>query len=115
QGPARAPLRRRPRGPVVKPRLSTDLDFFFAPDHFALPAELPALAPAVASTTEPADIVACLGRHSQVCGLVASEIGIDLRSVCLVREALGYASPLADSIFAVHGLGTHPIVLGGTA
>jgi acyl-CoA dehydrogenase len=36
---------------------------------------------------------------------------VDVRALCLVRETLGYASPLADSIFAVQGLGSHPVVL----
>jgi acyl-CoA dehydrogenase len=36
---------------------------------------------------------------------------IDVRTLCLVREALGYASPMADSIFAVQGLGSHAFVL----
>jgi acyl-CoA dehydrogenase len=40
--------------------------------------------------------------------------GLDLRSVCLVREALAARSGLADSVFAVQGLGSYPIVLGGT-
>jgi acyl-CoA dehydrogenase len=39
---------------------------------------------------------------------------IDVRSLVLVREALGHVSPLADAIFAVQGLGTYPIVLGGS-
>jgi acyl-CoA dehydrogenase len=39
---------------------------------------------------------------------------IDVRSLVLVREALGQVSPLADAIFAVQGLGTYPIVLGGS-
>jgi len=34
-----------------------------------------------------------------------------VRALCLAREALGYVSPLADSIFAVNGLGSHPLVL----
>ncbi|HEY0190133.1 MAG TPA: acyl-CoA dehydrogenase family protein [Kofleriaceae bacterium] len=38
---------------------------------------------------------------------------IDVRSVCLAREMLGYVSPRADSIFAVQGLGTHAIGLAG--
>ena len=36
---------------------------------------------------------------------------VDVRSLCLVREALAYHSPLADSVFAVQGLGSHPAVL----
>ena len=38
---------------------------------------------------------------------------LDVRALCLVREALAYRSPLADSIFAVQGLGSYPLVLGG--
>jgi acyl-CoA dehydrogenase len=36
-----------------------------------------------------------------------------VRALCLVREALGYRSPLADSIFAVQGLGSFAVVLAG--
>jgi hypothetical protein len=39
---------------------------------------------------------------------------VDVRAVCLVREALGYASGLADTVFAMQGLGSYPIVLAGT-
>jgi acyl-CoA dehydrogenase len=37
--------------------------------------------------------------------------GLDLRSLCLTREALAGASGLADAVFAVQGLGSYPIVL----
>ena len=36
-----------------------------------------------------------------------------VRALCLARETLGYRSPLADSIFAVQGLGSFPIVQAG--
>jgi acyl-CoA dehydrogenase len=36
---------------------------------------------------------------------------IDVRALCLVREALAYHSPLADAVFAVQGLGSYPVVL----
>jgi len=39
---------------------------------------------------------------------------LDLRASCLMREALAEASPLADAVFALQGLGTTPILLGGT-
>ena len=39
---------------------------------------------------------------------------LDLRGCCLMRETLGEASPLADAVFALQGLGTTPILLGGT-
>jgi acyl-CoA dehydrogenase len=38
----------------------------------------------------------------------------DLRTLCLTREALAGASGLADSVFAVDGLGALPIALAGT-
>jgi acyl-CoA dehydrogenase len=40
---------------------------------------------------------------------------VDVRALCIAREALAYHSPLADSIFAVEGLGSHPILLAGEA
>ena len=39
---------------------------------------------------------------------------LDLRGCCLIREALAEASPLADAVFALQGLGTTPILLGGS-
>jgi acyl-CoA dehydrogenase len=42
-------------------------------------------------------------------------LDLDLRGCCLMREALGEASPLADAVFALQGLGTTPILLGGSA
>ncbi|MGH9943201.1 MAG: acyl-CoA dehydrogenase family protein [Pyrinomonadaceae bacterium] len=39
----------------------------------------------------------------------AAEEPLDLRSLCIVREELAYASPLADLAFVMQGLGTYPI------
>ena len=39
--------------------------------------------------------------------------GVDVRALAVAREAIAYVSPLADSIFAVQGLGSHPLVLAG--
>jgi alkylation response protein AidB-like acyl-CoA dehydrogenase len=38
----------------------------------------------------------------------------DLRSICLVREALAASSALADAAYAVQGLAGHPIARAGT-
>jgi alkylation response protein AidB-like acyl-CoA dehydrogenase len=38
----------------------------------------------------------------------------DLRACCLVREALGAASPLADAVFALQCLGSLPIAFAGS-
>lgn len=38
---------------------------------------------------------------------------VDVRSVCVLREALAWRNAAADSLFAVQGLGSHPVLLGG--
>jgi acyl-CoA dehydrogenase len=38
----------------------------------------------------------------------------DLRACCIVREALAWASPLADEVFALQCLGVMPILLAGS-
>jgi acyl-CoA dehydrogenase len=38
----------------------------------------------------------------------------DLRSICLARESLASASGVADSVFAVDGLGAYPIFVAGS-
>lgn len=43
-------------------------------------------------------------------GLLAQ---LDVRSLCLIREELAYASGLADTMFAMQGLGSYPITLAG--
>ncbi|MGI4812999.1 MAG: acyl-CoA dehydrogenase family protein [Janthinobacterium lividum] len=39
---------------------------------------------------------------------------IDVRAVCLIREALAYRSALADNTFVMQGLGTAPLWLAGS-
>jgi len=39
--------------------------------------------------------------------------GLDLRSLCIAREALAGGSGLVDGVFAVQGLGSYPIALSG--
>lgn len=38
----------------------------------------------------------------------------DLLALCLIREAVAAASPLADAVFALQALGSMPITLGGS-
>lgn len=45
----------------------------------------------------------------------AEGTAVDVRALCVAREALAYVSPLADAIFAVQGLGSYPILLAGEA
>ena len=52
-----------------------------------------------------------------LCGLLVPREhggdGFDLRAVCVAREAMAALSALADSVFAVQGLASHPIALSG--
>ncbi len=50
--------------------------------------------------------------------LVPAEFGgalptVDVCSICVLREELAYRNAAADSVFAVQGLGSHPVLLGG--
>lgn len=38
----------------------------------------------------------------------------DVLSICVLREELAYRNAAADSLFAVHGLGSHPTLLAGS-
>ncbi len=87
---------------------------FFDDHHRALAATLDAVVEALSG---PAHDAASLARdlgavHGLYRHLVAAPL--DVRALVLIREALGYASPLADAIFAVQGLGAYPIVLAGS-
>ena len=39
--------------------------------------------------------------------------GVDATSLCLIREHLAYSSALADTMFAMQGLGSYPVTLAG--
>jgi len=110
---------------------SDDLPMFFAPHHAELAERLRAAASTLelieqpgtyASEPERDRAAAAALAEARLFDLVVStqshiEAGgstIDTRALCLAREMLGYVSPRADSIFAVQGLGTHPIVLAGS-
>jgi len=47
-------------------------------------------------------------------GLFAPIGSRDLRACCLAREAVAAASPLADAVWALQGLGITPLLLAGT-
>ncbi len=106
------------------PLSTDDLPWFFADEHHALAARLRAAAPAIAAAEAAADeparnraAVAALAAHG-LFELVAPASGrpdaISARALCLARELLGWVSPRADSIFAVQGLGTFPLLVAGT-
>lgn len=100
--------------------LSTDdLGIFFEPHHAALAARLRDLFAAgepFSNAEDPATVAAELGSRLGLHAHLVPAAGspIDVRALVLIREALGQVSALADSIFAVQGLGSYPVVLAGS-
>jgi acyl-CoA dehydrogenase len=109
---------------------SDDLPMFFAAEHGALAERLRQVAPSIAAVEDPgsphgadeaardAAAVAALaasGLFAHVAPPDGAASSVHSRALCLCREMLGYVSPRADSIFAVQGLGVHPILLAGSA
>lgn len=94
---------------------------FLSPAHL----ELRARARATVTSLEPhghvsdaqlRDEVARLGFYPY---LVPSQHGgvhekVDVLSICVLREEFAYRNAAADSLFAVQGLGSHPVLLAGS-
>lgn len=55
-------------------------------------------------------IIEALGRSS----LLEALEPLDLRKLCLLREAVAWKSPLADALTALQGLGSMPLLLAGS-
>jgi acyl-CoA dehydrogenase len=94
---------------------------FLEPRHLALAERAGAFArEEIATRAEPADDAAARREARALLGLLGAGgwlqpiLDLDLRGCCLLREALGEASPLADAVFALQGLGTTPILLAGS-
>lgn len=85
-----------------------ELPVYFAPEHAALADTLDVLEPFAADAAGCARQLADRGLFAHV----ATDAAPDVIALCLIRERLGGLSPLADSIFAVQGLGTTPLRLG---
>ncbi len=102
---------------------------FFEPHHRELSGRLAAWATShqqvldsnghdVESDTR--NLAAELGKAGWLRYLVPATLGgplpsIDVRSLCLIREALAFHSGVADCAFAIQGLGSVPITLFGNA
>ncbi len=97
-------------------RLITELPFF-TPEHHNL---VQSVAQFVAREIEPRaadeDDVDGLARdfvqllaQAGILNYAVAESNLDVRSLCLIREALAYSSSLADLAFVMQGLGTYAI------
>jgi len=101
--------------------------FFFEPTHEGLLSELQTfashtlqaiLAQALDDEAMTIAVVRALGKAGLLMHTVPSPYGglspvLDSRKLCLTREALAYVSALADTAFAMQGLGSYPITLAG--
>jgi acyl-CoA dehydrogenase len=94
---------------------------FLEPHHTALAERAGAFAMGeIAQRPEPVEDADARREARALLGLLGAGgwlqpiLDLDLRGCCLMREALGEASPLADAVFALQGLGTTPILLGGS-
>lgn len=62
------------------------------------------------------ELVRALGEAGLIAAAIPPPVGVmDLRSLCAAREALAWHSSLADTAFAMQGLGSLPISLAGDA
>jgi acyl-CoA dehydrogenase len=94
---------------------------FLEPPHLALAERARRFAMAeLAPRAEPADDASARREARAILGMLGAGgwlqpiLDLDLRGCCLMREALGEASPLADAVFALQGLGTTPLLLSGS-
>ena len=77
-------------------------------DHLA---GLPAAEDDASGREQAREILGLLGEGGWLRVAVPENGQLDLRSCCLLREAIAAASPLADAVFALQCLGTQPVFL----
>ncbi len=76
------------------------------------------LAP-LADAHEPQELARAVAALGHYVHLVPAAYGgasarVDVRTLCVLREEMAAVNAAADSLFAVQGLGSHPIVLAGS-
>src|SRR3990172_3428131 len=105
-----------------------EMDFFFTPEHKELRQKVRRLAQEEIEpwVTEEGNIealgreaIALLAREGLTAIMVPAPYGgrydpLQATPICIVREELSRVSSLADSMFAMQGLGSYPITLAGT-
>lgn len=98
-----------------------EIDAFLDDPHRQLASELDEFAAAqIATLAPPADDAAARSQARDIlarlgsAGVLRYAHPLDLRACCLIREALGAASSLADEVFALQALGSMPIAMAGS-
>jgi acyl-CoA dehydrogenase len=99
--------------PPRSPDSWAELPFFFEERHSALGERVRGLfrAGAPHAPPEEANAVTAFLAASGLFELVAPASGkVEVRALCVAREAMAYVSGAADAIFAVQGLSAHPVL-----
>jgi acyl-CoA dehydrogenase len=109
--------------PSTDARLIPDtapIEAFLEAHHLKLAAGVAAFVDGeIAPLAEPGDDESARALARRICarlgegGWLAPIGAQDFRGCCLVRETLAHASPLADAVFALQGLGCTPLALAG--
>src|SRR2546428_8904095 len=91
---------------------------FLEPRHEELAAHAATVAESLEHEEDPRQLVAWLAAAGLLGACVPSQFGgrgsVELRELCVVRDALAYRSSLADTMFAMQGLGSYPVTLAGS-
>ncbi|XXF79468.1 acyl-CoA dehydrogenase family protein [Myxococcaceae bacterium GXIMD 01537] len=103
----------------MSPRVSIDL---LEPRHHALAQRARADFQPLESLADSHDgaalarAVAALGYYGHLVPAAHGGVAerVDVRTLCVLREELAAVNAAADSLFAVQGLGSHPVVLAGS-
>ncbi len=112
------------KAPPRFPPFAATVAMFVGDAHLGLEAEMAQKLLASPLPSSPAEAAAAMGAQGLYELLVPKAFGgrdvggtgrVDVRALCVARELLGYVSPMADSIFAVQGLGSHALFLSATA
>jgi acyl-CoA dehydrogenase len=86
--------------------------------HEALSAHAAKVAESLEHQEDPRQLVGWLAEAGLLAACVPSQFGgrgnVELRELCVIRDALAYRSSLADTMFAMQGLGSYPITLAGS-
>jgi acyl-CoA dehydrogenase len=94
------------------------MDPFLAERHRELFTHATAVAASLEHEEDPRQLVGWLAEAGLLAACVPSAYGgrgtVELRDLCVVRDALSYRSSLADTMFGMQGLGSFPVTLAGS-
>jgi acyl-CoA dehydrogenase len=91
---------------------------FLESRHVDLAAQAARVAESLEREEDPRQLVGWLAESGLLGACVPAQFGgrgtVELRELCVVRDALAYRSSLADTMFAMQGLGSYPVTIAGS-